>query len=366
MRRTKSGLPKHCGWNTDRHGTRRVRFRKGGFSTYLTGIPWSEDFMRQYAAALEGVEARKTMIGADRSPAGSLAWLVAAYLDGSPESSSPFKTLAPATRKQRRHMLDRWRSEHGQLPLFRTDGAGRRHMLLTRQHLQVMVNRRGATPFGQRNFLNTLRALFKWAMQEGRIPDDPTIGVTRLKASTSGYRTWGDEEIERFERRFPIGTKERLAFGLLLFTGQRRSDVVRMGPHIVRVGDDGPELVITQEKTRNPIAIPMHPKLREIINATPTIGVKTFLVTHYGKPYTPGGFGGWFRSLADEAGCPGLSAHGLRKATATLLAELGCGDKQIAATLGQRSVSGVSIYTRAADQRRLAREAMRKRIEAGK
>ena len=153
-------------------------------------------------------------------------------------------------------MLDRWRSEHGQLPLFRTDGAGRRHMLLTRQHVQVMVNRRGATPFGQRNFLNTLRALFKWAMQEGRIPDDPTIGVTRLKASTSGYRTWGDEEIARFERRFPIGTKERLAFGLLLFTGQRRSDVVRMGPHMVRVGDDGPELVITQEKTRNPIAIP--------------------------------------------------------------------------------------------------------------
>ena len=83
MRRTKSGLPKHCGWNTDQHGTRRVRFSKGGFSTYLTGIPWSEDFMRQYAAALEGVEARKTMIGADRSPAGSLAWLVAAYLDGS-------------------------------------------------------------------------------------------------------------------------------------------------------------------------------------------------------------------------------------------------------------------------------------------
>jgi hypothetical protein len=55
MIRTKSGLPKHCSWNSDRHGTRRVRFRKGGFSTYLFGTPWSEDFMRQYAAALDGV-----------------------------------------------------------------------------------------------------------------------------------------------------------------------------------------------------------------------------------------------------------------------------------------------------------------------
>ena len=93
MRRTKSGLPKHCGWNADQHGTCRVRFRKGGFTTYLTGIPWSEDFMRQYAAALEGVDAHKANIGADRSPAGSLGWLVAAYLDCSPDSSSPFRTL---------------------------------------------------------------------------------------------------------------------------------------------------------------------------------------------------------------------------------------------------------------------------------
>ena len=40
MLRTRSGLPKHCGWNADRHGTRRVRFRKAGF-TNLTAILWS-------------------------------------------------------------------------------------------------------------------------------------------------------------------------------------------------------------------------------------------------------------------------------------------------------------------------------------
>ena len=48
MLKTRSGLPKHCGWNTDQHGKRRVRFRKHGFTTYLTGAPWSEDFLRQY------------------------------------------------------------------------------------------------------------------------------------------------------------------------------------------------------------------------------------------------------------------------------------------------------------------------------
>jgi integrase len=161
-------------------------------------------------------------------------------------------------------MLDRWRSEHGQLPLYRTDGAGRRHMLLTRQHLQVMVNKKSATPFEQRNFLHTLRAVFAWAAQEGRIPENPTIGVIRPKASTAGYRTWGEDEIARFENHFPVGTKARLAFGLLLYTGQRRGDVVRMGSHMVRDG----EMTLTQQKTGTTVIIPVHPRLHEIIDAS--------------------------------------------------------------------------------------------------
>ena len=319
--------------------------------------------MRQYAAALDGVGARKANIGADRWPSGSLGSIIAAYLDVSPDSSSPFKALALATRQMRRRMLDRWRAEHGQLPLFRTGSAGRRIMLLTRQHVQTMVNRKAATPFEQRNFLNTLRAVFKWALDEGRVPEDPTIGVVRPKAKTGGgYATWGEEEIARFEAHHPIGGKARLAFALLLYTGQRRGDVIRVGRQMISTG----ELVITQQKTGTSVTIPVHPRLREIIDATPMVGVKTFLVTHYGKAYTAAGFGNWFRELADAAGCPGLSSHGLRKATATRLAEIGCGDKEIAAVLGHRSAAVVSIYTRAADQKVLARSAMRKLIESGK
>ena len=58
-------------------------------------------------------------------------------------------------------------------------------MLLTREHVQRIVNEKAATPFAQRNFLNTLRAMFKWATKEGRIPDDPTLGVTREKVKTT-------------------------------------------------------------------------------------------------------------------------------------------------------------------------------------
>jgi hypothetical protein len=157
MLRTKSGLPKHCSWAVDRHGKRRVRFRKGGFSIYLIGIPWSQDFMRQYAAALEGVQLQTGNIGAGRTVAGTVNAIVAAYLD--PNSSSPFKTFGKETQRTRRCTLENFRHAHGNKPLYRIEG-NRRVMLLTREHVQRIVNEKAATPFAQHNLVKTLRAMF--------------------------------------------------------------------------------------------------------------------------------------------------------------------------------------------------------------
>ncbi len=80
MRRNKSGLPKHCSWNLDRvDGKRRVRFRHGGVSMYLTGTPWSEDFMRQYAAAIDGLKTPPSNIGMERTKAGTVNALIVSY-----------------------------------------------------------------------------------------------------------------------------------------------------------------------------------------------------------------------------------------------------------------------------------------------
>jgi integrase len=132
-----------------------------------------------------------------------------------------------------------------------------------------------------------------------------------------------------------------LAFALLLYTGQRRGDIVCMGPQHVHDG----VLTIAQEKTGTEVTIPVHPKLREIIAATKNVGVKTYLVTHQGKPYTAPGFGNWFRDLRNEANCPGVSAHGLRKATATRLADIGCSEHEIASILGHTSIAVVESRT---------------------
>ena len=202
QRRNTSGLPKYCGWNTDQHGKRFVRFRKRGFSTYLTGTPWSESFMRQYAAALDGVTAQTSNIGAERTIPNTLGALIKAYLD--PASTSFFKTRAAETMRTQRNILENFAEQYGQLPLFRTNHNGRRTMLLTREHIQRIVNAKASTPFAQRNFLNTVHVMFNWARREGRIPDDPTLGVTREKVKTTGYRTWSEAEIGRFEQHYPI------------------------------------------------------------------------------------------------------------------------------------------------------------------
>jgi integrase len=184
-----------------------------------------------------------------------------------------------------------------------------------------------------------------------------------VKARTTGFKTWSEAHIERFEAKHPIGTKARLAFALLLYTGQRRGDVVKMGPQHIHRG----VLTIDQGKTDGGeeahLEIPVHPRLREIIDATPS-GHLSFLVTSFGKPFTSNGFGNWFRDLCDQAECHDVSAHGLRKATARRLAEIGCSTHEIAAITGHATLSEVDRYTKAASRKRLAKSAMAKLIES--
>ncbi|MGB7456178.1 MAG: hypothetical protein WBM51_10900 [Pseudolabrys sp.] len=137
----------------------------------IPGLPGSVEFMAAYQAALSN-EPLPVQLGASSSATGTVAALVAAYLDCSLGSTSPFKTLAAETQRTRRNILENFRVVRGDKRVYRTETSGRRVMLLTREHVQRIINEKSGTPFAQRNFLNTLRAIFKWAMAEGRVPDE--------------------------------------------------------------------------------------------------------------------------------------------------------------------------------------------------
>jgi integrase len=142
----------------------------------------------------------------------------------------------------------------------------------------------------------------------------------------------------------------RLAFALALHTAQRRSDVVRMGRQHVRDG----RIEVRQVKTGARVRIPIHPELALEIAQIPDDRL-TFLTTRAGPPFTSNGFYMRFKGWCDAAGIPpGRSPHGLRKATARRMAEAGATAHEIGAVLGERTLAVVEIYTRAADQERMA------------
>jgi len=315
----------------DRHGKIRRYLRQPGCKAVpLPGLAGSAEFMAAYQAALSGTAALHKEIGEARTIAGTVQAIVAAYLDYSPGSTSPFKTLAAETQRTRRNILENLREAHGDKRVYRTEATGRRVMVLNREHVQRMVNEKSSTPFGQRNFLNTLRAMFKWAIEEGRVPDDPTLGVTRQKIKSTGYRTWSEEHIAQYRRKHPLGTMPRLAIELMLATAARRGDAAKLGPHHVEDGTITFEQHKKEGDEEVQVIIPLHPDFCTALAAMPPSNVvrlteaTTFLTTSFGQPFkTAASFGNWFRDRCDEAELPkGISAHGLRKATARPAAKM--------------------------------------------
>jgi integrase len=344
MLRTKSGLPKYCCWNYDHHGKRRVRFRLCGFSTYLTGTPWSEDFMRQYATALDGVKAQAQEVGASRTKAGSIDALCVSYYR-SPE----FRNLKDSTQAVRRNIIERFRNDYGRELL-----KGLRH-----RHIDQIVGAKSKTPEAANNLLKVLRVLLDYAVRLEMIDRNPAASVKRYRSRGEGIHIWTDEEIAQFQAHHAFGSRARLALELMLTTGQRKGDAVKMGwQHVT-----GDEIDVRQEKTDTPLRIPMHPELIRALASVPRTNL-SFLVTERGASFTSAGFGNWFRDRCDEAGLPQCSAHGLRKACVTRLVDAGCSNEQIKAITGHRSDSSLAPYKRAGNQRLLARQALNMQLRS--
>jgi integrase/recombinase XerD len=336
----------------DRYGNVRTYVKVPGRNKVrIREQPGTLAFMAAYHSAVEGVTPAPK-----GSPRGSFGFACKAYY-----ASDVFKRLDPQTQAWRRNELDRICEKHSDKPIG----------LMKPEHIRALRDEK-PTPDGSNMRLKALRALFKWAIEAREAPRNPAKEVDMLSTNSTGFHTWTEEEVAQFEQRHPIGTKARLAMALMLYTTGRREDATRFGPQHIRprtvVVDNKPmtvkRIVYTQAKNehRKPVHmdIPLHPELERIIQATPS-GHLTFLATAFGKPFTPAGFGNWFGDQCKAAGVPGR-AHGLRKATATRLAELGATPHMIQGLTGHRTLKEIEVYTRAAEQKRLADFAMQKLI----
>jgi integrase len=333
-------LPPYIQAFTDRHGRQRYYFRRQGFPhVALPGRPYSPEFMAAHAEALNSSGVGSN-IGSDRVIPGTIHALVIAYFN-----SPAFKSHSKSTQVTYRGVLENFAEAHGDKRVSSLQG----------EHVARLIAAKAPTPAAAGNLLRMLRLIMKFAILHGWRKTDPTAGIRAPKTRRGGFYAWTEEDISMFEQRHAIGSRARLAFGLLLFTAQRRSDVILMGRQHIR----NEVLTIRQQKTGTAVAVPIFGDLRVILDATQNKHL-TFLVTDFGKPFTAAGFGNWFRQVCNEAGLSTCAAHGLRKAASRRLAEAGCTAHQIMAITGHKTLKEVTRYTESVDRGALAVEAMQK------
>ena len=207
----RSGLPKYVTW-VHVNGKRYARGRKHGKGHYFKHLPGTEEFAVEYQRWLAGHDSQREGIRGTKP--GSVSALIAKFY-----RSAEWANLSAATQATYRGILERFRNDHGDKPVN----------LLERHHVKDLMARKANTPSAANNMVRMIRILMRFAIDEGWRKDDPTLGIKMLKIKSDGFHCWTDEELETFERHWPIGTRERLAFALLLYSFQRRGDVIRLG-----------------------------------------------------------------------------------------------------------------------------------------
>jgi integrase len=332
-------MPKHTKYpflhhEKTRHGKFVWYFRKPGEPRIrLPNDYGSDGFWEDYHAAYSGnpTPARNDL------KEYTFAWLVQEYMQ-----SSRWKSLAKSTQEMRRRILE------GMLATAKGDIRA-----VTKSHIQKGLDARAKTPHAANNYLKTMRQMFAWAVERDFLEENVVAKVKKLPDETDGHHVWTVEEVKRFQKKWGLGTRERVAMDLLLYTGLRRADAVLVGPKDI----EDELLVLKTKKTGTPVYIPILPVLRATLDAGP-IG-ETFIAGERGRARVSEGFGTWFAIACKAAKVPGR-AHGLRKAGATLAAENGATPHELSALFGWTNTRMAEIYTREADRKKLARSAMDK------
>jgi hypothetical protein len=223
-RRTEMKTPRYVHGYIDRHGKARWYFRRRGFKKVpLPGLPWSPEFMTAYEAAIAG---QPIQVCSTRTKPGTMRALAVSYYN-----SVAFRSLRPSSQSIYRFLIDRFCREAGANGVSYGDLPA---ATMRREHIVKMMAQRADKPDSANGLRKVLRAMMQHAVETGMRQDDPTRDVKAIKVKTTGIHSWTDDEIKQFEAKYQVGTKERLAFALLIGTGQRVSDVVAMGRQHIR------------------------------------------------------------------------------------------------------------------------------------
>ncbi|WP_208431290.1 tyrosine-type recombinase/integrase [Bartonella doshiae] len=336
--------PPHLVKEITRHGKIIWYVRIGhGQRIRIRGTYGTQEFVDNYKSALaelQGLILPKSKTG--KLVEGSFAWLLKQYFN-----SSNWHNLAKVTKRQRELLLMKVCDSIGDIP----------YQAIEKRHIIAGVERRKETPEMARDFLKTLNGLFNWAIEQGLLENNPTLGVKRppLK-KTGGFPVWTEEDVDKYYQKWHHGTHERVWIDVLLYTGLRRGDAVRIGWKDVK--DNIIHLKTEKSQFKTDVFLPILPELATTLEIGP-IGAETFICGKRGKKLPKQSFGLMFYKACNQAGIK-KSAHGLRKLAATRAANSGATVSQLKALFGWTDDNMASLYTKSADRKKLALESIKK------
>ena len=334
----------------DRHGVLRYRFRRAGKSLYLPKGPRHPEFEEAYQAAIEGREPRRAVIlnHPGKVVPGSFAdgWRLV-------QKSAEWKAFDPATKLKNERLTEGFLKT----PVV-VGGPTWRDMPMSdlrRRHLRAILADNSETPHKAKHLLTAIRRLIGEALDQDWMEFDPSAKMN-WRPEYTGWRAWTQAERMQFEARWPNGTIPRAAYALALWTGARRGDVARQLWSDVDLAAS--RVTARQEKTGKVLRLLLLPALRDALEPLPR-RADTVITTEYGKPFSEKSLTGMmahWTKLADMG--PGCTFHGLRKTLGKYLAEEGATAKQSAGILGHDDLDHVELYSRDAEQERLAVDGM--------
>lgn len=340
---TTAKLPPNVRPVRDRHGKVRYRFRRKGWaSAYLTGAPGSAEFHRSYAELVE----RGPI---DQGPVRSPIKVTPRSLDDlylRMKRSAGWQTKKPATQLAQARVYERF--------LSRVDRKGRRYGERPVDSVTVgwldgifgdMANKPGAA----NDLRKKLKVLLEYACAIEWRTSNPVRHTAKF-ADGKSYHTWTDAEIQQYRDVHPLGGMARLTLELALNTAARRSNMAGLTREAIQSG----RIAVAHVKGNNETSVPVFASTRAAIDALPVAPIRQLVVSESGKPYSVGGLGNRFRKWCDQAGLPQCSLHGLRRATARLMAEAGATDAEIMAVTGHKKTATVAQYRSDANRARLA------------
>jgi integrase len=269
---------------------------------------------------------------------GTIGALITSY-----KTIGSFTTLRPTSKKGYTTRLEAIRVHHGHRTV-----TGMTAESIKAKILAPLADRPGAAL----DTLKKLRILIQHAIIDLKwLKSDPTAGIKRPK--TKEIRPWTDTEKAAFEKRWPLGTKQRTAYELMSHVGTARSDV-----HAITWAQvDSGGVSYSRSKTGVAVDSEMPDELRAAPDATPRKHV-TIINTVFGRPHTVDGFSGFMRDAMKAAGLPlDCKPHGLRKSLGSDMADAGATAHEIMAKLGHTTLKQAENYTRAADRKKGARRA---------